>query len=48
MTNYVSGLNWYWNKNTKMQFNWIHSQLDDAAIGGSDADTFAVRAQLDF
>jgi len=48
LTNFTSGLNWYWNKSTKLQFNWIHSQLDDAVLRSSSSNTFAIRAQLDF
>ena len=42
------GLNWYLNKNTKFQFNYIHPILNSAVSGVSHADLFAVRAQLDF
>lgn len=42
------GLNWYLNKFTKFQFNYIHAFLDDPVLGKSDADVAAVRAQLDF
>ena len=48
LTDFTAGLNWYWNRFTKMQFNWIHSRLNDVTIGDSNADTFAVRLQLDF
>ncbi len=33
---------------TKFQFNWIHSNLDDPTLGGSNANAFAFRAHLDF
>lgn len=42
------GLNWYLNKFTKFQFNYIHAFLDSPVNGNSDADIFAVRAQVDF
>ncbi len=48
LTDFTVGCTWYWNKHTKMQFNWIHSRLDDPMIGDSLANAFAVRAQLDF
>ena len=48
LTDYTLGCNWYWNRYVKMQFNYIHSQLNDVALGDSEANTFAVRAQLDF
>ena len=48
MTNFTSGCNWYLNKYTKFQFNWIHSQLEDPVFATSHVDTIAIRAQLDF
>lgn len=48
LTDFTVGLNWYWNRYTKLQFNWINSQLDDDVIGASVANAFAFRAQIDF
>ena len=48
LTNFGVGCNWYWNRYTKIQFNWLNSQLDDVSLGESDANTFAARAQIDF
>lgn len=42
------GLNWYLNKFTKFQFNYIHAFLESPINGDSGADVFAMRAQLDF
>lgn len=42
------GVNWYWNRFTKFQFNYIRAFLDDPAFGDSNADIVAVRAQVDF
>lgn len=42
------GMNWYLNQHTKFQFNYIHAFLDSPINGDSDADIFAVRAQVDF
>ncbi len=42
------GLNWYLNKYTKFQFNYIHAFLDSPVNGDSDADLFVGRAQVDF
>ena len=42
------GLNWYLNRYTKFQFNYIHAFLDNDRWGQSDADIAALRAQLDF
>lgn len=48
LTDFTVGCNWYWNRYTKLQFNWIHSRLDDNSFGLSRANAFAIRAQLDF
>ncbi|MCA9270850.1 MAG: porin [Planctomycetales bacterium] len=48
LTNVTLGANWYWNRYTKFQFNYIHAMLDDPAFGRSDADIWAVRGQIDF
>lgn len=48
LNNLTSGLNWYLNPHTKFQFNYIHAMLDSRINGDSDADLFAVRAQVDF
>jgi phosphate-selective porin OprO/OprP len=42
------GVNWYLNRFTKFQFNYIHAFLDSAVNGHSEADIAAVRAQVDF
>ena len=42
------GLNWYFNAHMKFQFNYIHAFLDRPAGVNSDADVYAVRAQVDF
>ncbi|MGE0374857.1 MAG: OprO/OprP family phosphate-selective porin, partial [Planctomycetaceae bacterium] len=42
------GLNWYLNKFTKFQFNYIHAMLDHSLQQDSGTDILAVRAQLDF
>ncbi|MCA9200265.1 MAG: porin, partial [Planctomycetales bacterium] len=46
--NATVGLNWYLNPNTKVQFNYIHSFLDDPLLDKSEADIFAFRGQIDF
>lgn len=48
INNYTLGLNWYWNTHSKIQLNWIHSQLDGASLPKSTANTIAMRAQVDF
>jgi phosphate-selective porin OprO/OprP len=48
------GLNWYLNRYTKFQFNYIHAFLDSSSaengpiVDDSNADIIAFRAQLDF
>jgi phosphate-selective porin OprO and OprP len=41
-------LNWWWNTYTRVQFNWIHSMLDNNIRGSSSADIYAVRFQIEF
>jgi phosphate-selective porin OprO/OprP len=48
LNNLVAGLNWYLNKNTKFQFNYIHAMLDRAPGGESETNIFATRAAVDF
>ena len=48
LSNSTLGLNWYLNKFTKFQLNYIHAMLESSVNGESDADLLAVRAQVDF
>ncbi|TWT46684.1 Porin P precursor [Botrimarina hoheduenensis] len=48
MNDLTFGLNWYLNKYTKFQFNYIHVFLERPAGVDSEADVLALRAQLDF
>jgi phosphate-selective porin OprO and OprP len=41
-------LNWWWNQYTRVQFNWIHSMLDNNARGFSAMDIYAARFQIEF
>jgi phosphate-selective porin OprO/OprP len=41
-------LNWWWNKFTRMQFNWIHSMPNYTAVGRAPFDIFAARFQVEF
>jgi phosphate-selective porin OprO/OprP len=42
------GLNWYWNPNMKLMFNYIHAFNDRADVGDNDADIVALRMHVDF
>jgi phosphate-selective porin OprO and OprP len=48
LNNLTAGLNWYLNRNTKFQLNYIHAFLKTTGQGDSDADIIAMRAQVDF
>ena len=48
LTDLTVGCNYYLNKFTRFQFNWIHSRLNDVVLGDSNANAFAFRAQIDF
>jgi phosphate-selective porin OprO/OprP len=42
------GVTWFLNQHTKLQFNWIHAMLNNAANGHSVADLYVTRVQVDF
>jgi phosphate-selective porin OprO/OprP len=48
LNNATLGLNWYLNKFTKFQFNYIHAFLDSPVNGNGNAGIVAARAQIDF
>ena len=48
LNNVTAGLNWYLNRYTKLQLNYIHAFLKTPGLGDSDADIVAMRAQIDF
>lgn len=41
-------LNWWWNRFTRVQFNWIHSMPDYDSVGSAPLDIFAARFQIEF
>ena len=50
---FTFGLNWYWNPNARMQFNYINGQINDREVGGTndvfgDYDIYGVRWMVDF
>lgn len=48
LQNTTFGLNWYLNDFTRLQFNFIYSDLNRAPVGESHANIFAIRAQVEF
>ena len=46
------GLNWLWNENTRLQFNYLHGTVDDRRIGANlvsgDYDIVGTRLCIDF
>ncbi len=48
LNNLTAGLNWYLNRFTKLQLNYIHSFLKTPGVGNTNADIVAMRAQVDF
>ena len=42
------GINWWWNRNTRLQFNWIHSMPNLLGYGMAPFDIFGTRFQIEF
>ena len=47
MTDTTLGVNWYLNPNTRVMFNYVHSEFEDGAVDDS-ADMFMMRFQVDW
>lgn len=50
---FTFGLNWYWNANARMQFNYINGKINDRTVDGTpdvfgDYDIYGVRWMVDF
>ncbi|MDB4394098.1 OprO/OprP family phosphate-selective porin [bacterium] len=50
---FTFGLNWYWNANARMQFNYINGKIGDRTVGNTqdvsgDYDIYGVRWMVDF
>ena len=50
---FTFGLNWYWNPNARMQFNYINGKINDRTVDGTpdvfgDYDIYGVRWMVDF
>jgi phosphate-selective porin OprO/OprP len=42
------GVNWWWNRFTRVQFNWIYSVPDYPGTGAAPFDIFGTRFQVEF
>jgi phosphate-selective porin OprO/OprP len=42
------GVNWWWNRFTRVQFNWIHSMPNYIGYGAAPFDIFGSRFQIEF
>ena len=42
------GINWWWNRYTRVQFNWIHSMPNLLGYGLAPFDIFGTRFQVEF
>ena len=42
------GINWWWNRYTRLQFNWIHSMPNLLGYGLAPFDIFGTRFQVEF
>jgi phosphate-selective porin OprO/OprP len=47
LDNVTVGINWYWNPNTRVMFNFVNADLDRASAD-TDTQAFMVRTQIDF
>ncbi len=45
---YTIGVNWYWNPNARVMFNFVHGELEDLAGVEGDIDAFMMRFQVSF
>jgi len=48
LDDFVLGLNWYLNPNTRMMWNYVHSEADDILGDDDEADIFQMRVQMAF
>jgi phosphate-selective porin OprO/OprP len=53
--NWTFGMNWFWNENAKLQFNYVTGKISDSTVGdragapvSGDYDIYGVRAIVDF
>ncbi|MBN2326568.1 MAG: hypothetical protein JXR73_05385 [Candidatus Omnitrophica bacterium] len=48
LDDYTLGLNWHLNPNTRVMWNYVHSESSDATSSDQDADVIQMRIQFDF
>jgi len=49
LSNFTFGINWYWNPQTRLSFNYVHSKLNEAQTGHTARlDAFTSRLQIEF
>ncbi len=48
--NITTGVNWYWNNNARVMFNYVYSSLDPQGLGGNSGkmNALGVRFQIDW
>ncbi|QGQ32073.1 ATPase [Gimesia maris] len=50
--NFTFGMNWWWNSHSRVQFNYVHAQIDDRGpvdgYTGGRSDIFGARFMVDF
>jgi phosphate-selective porin OprO/OprP len=49
-SSFTYGLNWYWNQNSRMQFNYLYGQIEDrfATLDKGNYSIFGARFMVDF
>ncbi len=50
-SSFTAGLNWYWNPNARMQFNYIYGTIDERSVAGQtggDYQIIGTRFMVDF
>ena len=50
-SSFTAGLNWYWNPNARMQFNYIYGSIDERSVAGQtggDYQIIGTRFMVDF
>lgn len=48
MASWTAGVNWYWNANARMMFNYVYTQLDDRTSVNGSMQALGIRFAIDF